>query len=155
MESNLITPITKDLTTFSEKSLPVCDSAKQLGLVVKYGAIKYRDQEVLFLSDPSGHECWAQWNGRLIDLGFNNIYYKEIMCKVIDNYLDLITDFRNCPNFAGARLEYFRNGDFRDIRLVYKDRTLKVFLVAGEPDETFLITESERILRTSGLLEDP
>jgi hypothetical protein len=76
------------------------------------------------------------------------------MCRVIDRQLDLITDFRNCPDFAGAKLEYFRNGDFRDIRLVYKGRTVKVFLVAGEVSETFLISESERILKTSGLLND-
>lgn len=141
---------TKSLETL----LPVSDKAKSNGLVIKYGAIKYRDQEVLFLSDPSGHECWAQWNGRLIDLGLDNIYYKEDVCRIIDRQLDLITDFRNCPDFAGAKLEYFRNGDFRDIRLIYKGRTVKVFLVAGEPDETFLISESERILKNSGLLND-
>ena len=134
--------------------MPVCDSAKQLGLVIRYDTIEYRGEIVNFLSDPSGHECWAQWNGRLIDLGLNNIYYKEIMCKVIDNYLDLITDFRNCPDFAGAKLEYFHNGDFRDIRLTYKGRILKVFLVSGKVNETFLISESERILLTSGLLEE-
>jgi hypothetical protein len=137
-----------------EQSLEISDKAKALGLIIKYGAINYRDQEVLFLSDPSGHECWAQWDGRLVDLGLDNIYYKEDMCRIIDRQLDLITDFRNCPDFAGAKLEYFRNGDFRDIRLVYKNRTLKVFLVAGEVSETFLISESERILKTSGLLND-
>jgi hypothetical protein len=141
-------------STNLEQSLEISDKAKALGLIIKYDAIKYRDQEVLFLSDPSGHECWAQWNGRLIDLGLDNIYYKEDMCRIIDRQLDLITDFRNCPDFAGAKLEYFRNGDFRDIRLIYKGRTVKVFLVVGKPDETFLISESERILKTSGLLND-
>ena len=67
--------------------------------------------------------------------------------------LDLITDFRNQPDFAGAKLEYFHNGDFRDIRLSYKGRILKVFLVVGPVNETLLISESERILRSSGLLE--
>ena len=142
-------------TKSSEILLPISDKAKTLGLVIKYGAINYRDQEVLFLSDPSGHECWAQWDGRLIDLGLDNIYYKEDMCRVIDRQLDLITDFRNCPDFAGAKLEYFRNGDFRDIRLVYKGRTLKIFVVlkpSSEFNEISLISESERILRNSGLL---
>jgi hypothetical protein len=101
-----------------------------------------------------GVECWAQWNNRLIDLGLNNLYYKEDMCKFIDRELDLITDFRNCPDFVGAKLEYFHNGDFRDIRLCYKGRILKVFLVAGEISEISLISESERILRTSGLLDE-
>jgi hypothetical protein len=96
----------------------------------------------------------AQWRGRLIDLGLSNIYYKEDMCHFVDHELDFITDFRNCPDFVGAKLEYFRNGDYRDIRLTYKGRILKVFLVAGKVDETFLISESEKILRRSGLLED-
>jgi hypothetical protein len=138
--------------TNSEQSLEISKRARQLGLVVKYGAIKYREQEVLFLSDPSGHECWAQWNGWLINLGLDNIYYKEDACKFIDRKLDLITDFRNCPDFAGAKLEYFHNGDYRDIRLSYRGRLLKVFLVSGEVNETWIISESERILRTSGLL---
>ena len=76
------------------------------------------------------------------------------MCRYVDRTLDLITDFRNCPNFVGAKLEYFHNGDFRDIRLTYKGRILKVFLVSGKVNETFLISESERILLTSGLLEE-
>ena len=125
-----------------------------LGLVVRYDAIEYRGESVNFLSDPSGVECWAQWRDQLVDLGLNNRAYKEDMCRFIDRELDLITDFRNCPNFIGAKLEYFHNGDYRDIRLVYKDRTLKVFLVAGPVNETFLISESERILLTSGLLEE-
>ena len=138
----------------SERSFEISKEAQQLGLVIRYDTIEYRGEEINFLSDPSGVHCFAQWNNQLIDLGLNNIYYKEDMCKYVDRTLDLITDFRNCPNFVGAKLEYFRNGDFRDIRLVYKSRVLKVFLVAGEVNETFLISESERILTTSGLLED-
>jgi hypothetical protein len=76
------------------------------------------------------------------------------MCRYVDRKLDLITDFRNSPNFAGAKLEYFHNGDYRDIRLTYKGRTLKVFLVAGDVDETLLISESEKILKYSGLIEE-
>ena len=140
--------------TVSEKLFSISDEAKQLGLVVRYDTIKYRDQEVNFLSDPAGDQCFANWCNQLIDLGLHNRTYKEDMCRIIDRELDLITEFRNCPDFAGAKLEYFRNGDFRDIRLVYKSRTIKVFLVAGEVNETWIISESERILRTSGLLTD-
>ena len=138
----------------SEKSFIPSEEARRLGLVIRYDTIRYRDQEVNFLSDPSGVQCFAQWNNQLIDLGLNNIYYKEDICKYIDRKLDLITDFRNCPDFVGAKLEYFRNGDFRDIRLVYKGRLIKVFLVAGEVNETWLISESERILRSYGLLDE-
>lgn len=154
MEWNSATQQITSLRTPSEKSYEISKEAKDAGLVVRYDAIVYRDQEVNFLSDPSGVQCFAQWNTRLIDLGLNNIYYKEDMCRFIDRELDLITTFRDSPNFAGAKLEYFRNGDYRDIRLSYKGRILKVFLVAGEVDETLLISESVNILLRSGLLEE-
>ena len=137
-----------------EPSFEISDEAKSLGLVVRYDTIKYRDQEVNILSDPSGVQCFAQWNNQLIDLGLNNIYYKEDICKFIDRQLDLITDFRDCPNFVGAKLEYFHNGDYRDIRLSYYDRILKIFLVAGPVNETWIISESKKILLNSGLLAE-
>jgi hypothetical protein len=145
---------TADSTTLSAKSFEICREAKQLGLAVRYDSIRYRDQEVNFLSDPAGVQCFAQWNNQLIDLGLNNIYYKEDICKFIDRKLDLITDFRDSPNFVGAKLEYFHNGDFRDIKLSYKGRILKIFLVAGPVNETWIISESKKILTGSGLLED-
>ena len=142
------------METLPTSEFQIPESAKQLGLVVRYDTIQYRGQEVNFLSDPAGDQCFANWRNQLIDLGLHNRTYKEDMCRIIDRELDLITEFRNCPDFAGAKLEYFRNGDFRDIRLVYKSRTIKVFLVAGEVNETWIISESERILRASGLLTD-
>lgn len=142
------------MTTNSELSFKISEEARNLGLVIRYDTIEYRGQTINFLSDPSGVQCFAQWDEQLVDLGLNNIYYKEDMCKFIDYRLDLITDFRNFPNFVGAKLEYFHNGDYRDIRLSYKGRILKVFLVAGEVNEIQLISEAERILRSSGLLEE-
>lgn len=140
--------------TNSELSFEISKEAQGLGLVIRYDTIVYRGEEVNFLSDVSGVQCFAQWNNQLVDLGISNIYYKEDMCRFIDRRLDLITDFRNSPNFVGAKLEYFPNGDFRDIRLSYKGRILKVFLVAGEVNEIQLISEAEKILRSSGLIEE-
>ena len=124
------------------------------GLPVRYDAITYRDHEIEFLSDPAGVQCFGKCKDWLVDLGLNNIYYKEDMCRFIDRQLDLITDFRNCPNFVGAKLEYFHNGDYRDIKLSYKGRIIKIFLVAGPVDETCIISESKKILFNSGLLDD-
>ena len=137
-----------------ERSFEISKEVEARGLIIRYDTIRYRGQEVTFLSDPNGDQRVAQWNDELIDLGFHNLHYKEDMCRIIDRRLDLITDFRNSPNFVGAKLEYFRNGDYRDIRLSYKGRILKVFLVIGSVNETSLISESERILLKSGLLED-
>lgn len=138
----------------SEQSYEISKEAKSLGLAIRYDTIKYRDQEVNILSDPSGVQCFAQWNDELVDLGLNNLYYKEDICKLIDRRLDLITDFRDSPNFIGAKLEYFHNGTNRDIKLSYKDRILKVFLVAGPVNENWIISESQKILINSGLLEN-
>ena len=144
----------QNLMMSSELSFEICKEARDTGLILRYDTIEYRGQEINFLSDVSGIQCFAQWNSKLIDLGLNNIYYKEDACRYIDRQLDLITDFCNCPNFVGAKLEYFHNGDYRDIRLCYKGRLIKCFLVAGEVDETLLISESEKILLNSGLLEE-
>ena len=142
------------MTTSSEQSFEICKEAEELGCVLRYDTISYRGQEIYFLSDVAGVHCVAQWNSQLVDLGMCNIYYKEDMCKFIDRQLDLITDFRDYPNFTGAKLEYFHNGDYRDIKLSYKGRVLKIFLVAGKVNETLLISESRKILVNSGLLED-
>lgn len=138
----------------SDLSSETYKEAVKAGLVVRYDTIEYRGEEVNFLSSADGVQCFAQWNNQLIDLGLNNIYYKEDICKYIDRQFDLITNFRDCPNFVGAKLEYFHNGDFRDIRLCYKGRILKIFLVAGEVNETWIISESKKILDSYGLLED-
>lgn len=145
---------TTNLTTSSEPLFEISKEAQDAGLIIRYDTVLYRDQEIHFLSDPSGIQCFAQWNNQLIDLGLSNIYYKEDMCRVVDRELDLITTFRDCPDFVGAKLEYFHNGDYRDIRLSYKGRILKIFLVAGQVNETLLISESKKILVNSGLLED-
>ena len=143
----------------SKQSFEICKEAKRLGLVIRYDTIEYRDQEINFLSDPSGVQCFAQWNSQIVDLGLNNIFYKEDMCRFIDRKLDLITEFIETPELLGARLEYFNNGNFRDIKLSYKGRVLKIFLISELGiDETFviskLVNKSKEILYSSGLLEE-
>jgi hypothetical protein len=154
MESNLVARTQPSLMTNSELSFEICKEALDAGYALRYDSISYRGEEINFLSDVSGVKCVAQWQGRLYDLGMCNLHYKEDMCRVVDRQLDLITNFLDQPELSGAKLEYFRNGDFRDIRLSYRGRVLKVFLVAGKVNETLLISESERILRHSGLLEE-
>lgn len=138
--------------TSSEPYLGISKAAVDLGAVIKYETINYRDQEINFLADVTGTRCYAQWGEDILDLGTHNLHYKEDMCKLVDFKLDLISDFRNSPDFVGARLEYFNNSGYRDIKLSYRGRILKVFLVVDKVNETFLISESERILANSGLL---
>lgn len=141
-----------NLETLSEAS----NTPEALGLVVRYDTITYRDQEINFLSDPAGVQCFAQWNGELVDLGLNNIYYKEDMCKFVDRKLDLITTFPKSPELQGAKLEWFHNGYSRDIRLCYKGRVIKVYLTAGDGSAvnlSYVIDDAQQTLNKSGLIE--
>ena len=124
------------------------------GLPVRYDEIEYRGYTIEFLSDPAGVQCFGKCKDWLVDLGLNNQAYKEDMCRFLDRQLDLITEFRDSPNFAGAQLTYFNNNGYRDIKLSYKGRLIKCFLVAGPVDETWVISESKKILLSSGLLEN-
>lgn len=122
---------------------------------LRYNTIEYRGERVEFILSPDGRQAFAHWRDRKIDLGLDNIYYKEDMCKYIDRELDLISTFPKFPELQGAQLEWFNNSGYRDIRLKYKGRIMKVFLItAGVVDETFLISESADILRRSGLLDE-
>ena len=143
--------------------LPIADSMMNLEqssatseFPVRYDTITYRGQEINFLSDPAGVRCAGQWGDFIVELGLNNIYYKEDMCRFVDRRLDLITTFPKSPELQGAKLEWFRNGDCRDIRLSYRGRILKVFLVRSSilVDIESLIKESESLLYKSGLLEE-
>lgn len=140
----------------SEQLSEASNTPEALGLVVRYDTINYRDQEINFLSDPAGVQCFAQWNNELVDLGLNNIYYKEDMCKFIDRRLDLITTFPKLPEFQGAKLEWFHNGYSRDIRLLYKGRIVKVYLIAGDGSAvnlSYVINDAQQTLTKSGLIE--
>lgn len=147
----------KSIVSLKTNCAPSSETYKEAydqGLILYYGLIKYRGYDVQFLSDLEGVHCCACWNGQIIDLGLNNIYYKEDACRFIDRQLDLITTFPEFPELSGAQLEWFNNEGYRDIRLKYRGRIIKVFLVVGNVNETFLISESRNMLLQSGLLEN-
>lgn len=143
----------EQLTVNSKMLSETLSEASDISL--RYSAIEYRGEQIEFILSPDGRQAFAHWRDRKIDLGLDNIYYKEDMCKYIDRELDLISTFPKFPELQGAQLEWFNNGGYRDIRLKYKGRIMKVFLItAGIVDETFLISESADILRRSGLLDE-
>ena len=133
-----------------------CDQLSETSKIsIRHSIIKYRGETIEFILDPDGHQVFAKWQDQQIDLGLDNIYYKEDMCRFIDRKLDLITTFPKSPEFQGAQLEWFNNEGYRDVRLKYKGRVLKIFLtISNNINEPSLISESERILLMSGLLEE-
>lgn len=128
-------------------------SSEISNISIRYSAIEYRGETINFILDPSGHQVFAEWRGQKIDLGLDNIYYKEDVCRFIDRQLDLITTFPKLPELQGAQLEYFNNAGFRDVRLKYKGRVIRVFLVADKINEDILIKEAINLLIKSNLLE--
>jgi hypothetical protein len=141
--------LTANLMMSSEQLSETSNKPEDLGLVVRYDTITYRDQEINFLSDPAGVQCFAQWNSELVDLGLSNIYYKEDMCRFIDRRLDLITTFPKLPELQNSKLEWFHNGDCRDIRLTHNGRIIKVYLTACDcsgVNLSYIIEDAEQTL---------
>lgn len=146
-------PLVTDLEKSSSGSSETCNFDNYR--YIKYEVINYRGQTLEILSDLPGDNFYAKLNDEIIYLGYHNINYKEDLCRLIDRKLDLITTFQFDTALRGAQLSYFNNNGYRDIKLTYKGRLLKVFLTNGSTvDETSVISEAARLLRSSGLLEN-
>jgi hypothetical protein len=129
------------------------ENLKQYGIPIDN--LKYRGFDIDFYEDVSGHQLIAIWNDKIYEFGVYNTQAKEDMKLIIDDHLDTITRFENNPFWYGARLEYFDNGGHRDIRLIYRDRILRVYLTQIESnDQTQDLNTSatEYILRDSSSL---
>lgn len=112
-------------------------------------SLSYRGQTVKFYEDIPGKQIIALWKDRIFEFGLYNTMYKDDMKMVIDEDLDTITRFETQPAFYGAKLEYFQNEAFSDVRLVYRGRILKVFL---NPQESGLRVIED--LAVEALLEE-
>lgn len=96
----------------------------------------YRGISVDFYEDCLGHQVVTLWKNKVIEFGTYNTVYKDDMKLVIDDHLDTITRFLEEPKFYGSKLAWFQNGDFKDIKLVYRGRILKVYTCISENDLT-------------------
>lgn len=92
--------------------------------------LDYRGYSVDFYEDPYGKQVYADFEGNRVDFGSDNMMYKDDYQKLVDDKLDTISRFPKFPQFHGARLTWFDNGGFRDIKLIHWNRTLKIYLVA-------------------------
>lgn len=112
----------------------------------KYGiqidSFSYRGVEVAFYEDVNGHQLTAIWDDRLLEFGVYNTSYREDMKMVIDDFLDTVTRFEEYPELYGSKLEYFQNSGFRDLRLTYRGRILKIYLLLDNPDVESLKKEA-------------
>lgn len=112
----------------------------------KYGiqidSFSYRGIEVAFYEDVNGHQLTAIWDDRLLEFGVYNTSYREDMKMVIDDFLDTITRFEDHPELYGSKLEYFQNAGFRDAKLSYRGRILKIYVLGNSCNKEALIQDA-------------
>ena len=114
---------------------------------VPLDSMTYRGISVDFYEDCLGHQVVTMWKDKVIEFGVYNTVYQDDMKLIIDDHLDTITRFKDQPELYGSKLTWFQNGSFRDIKLVYKGRLLKVYININENDLFSIVQDAETVLR--------
>ena len=114
---------------------------------VTLDSMTYRGISVDFYEDCLGHQVVTMWKDKVIEFGVYNTVYQDDMKLIIDDHLDTITRFKDQPELYGSKLTWFQNESFRDIKLVYKGRLLKVYININENDLFSTIQDAETVLR--------
>ena len=113
---------------------------------VPLDSMTYRGISVDFYEDCLGHQVVTMWKDKVIEFGTYNTVYQDDMKLIIDDYLDTITRFSEDPKFQWSKLTWFQNGKFRDIKLLYKNRILKIYTDIDENDLFSIIDDARTTL---------
>lgn len=113
---------------------------------VPLDSMNYRGISVDFYEDCLGHQVVTMWKDKVIEFGTYNTVYQDDMKLIIDDYLDTITRFPEDSKFQWSKLTWFQNGDFRDIKLLYKNRILKIYTDIDENDLISIIDDARATL---------
>lgn len=112
----------------------------------KYGipidTFEYRGFKINLYEDREGRQLVAIWQNQLLELGRDNTVYQDDLRMVIDDHLDTISRFKDYPNLYGSKLEYFQNAGFRDAKLSYRGRILKIYTLGSSCNEETLIQDA-------------
>jgi hypothetical protein len=108
--------------------------------------LEYRGLKINLYEDVQGRQLVAVWQGKLLEFGRDNTSYRDDLKMIIDDYLDTITRFEGYPELYGSKLSYFQNADFRDVRLIYRGRLLKIYLLNSEVLADYLIQDAYNAL---------
>ena len=151
MELQMERVLAVSLPTNLDQSLQISNSELQAA-----DTLTYRGITVDFYQDPMGSQIWTYWRNKPLGFGTDNWNYKDDMKAIIDDLLDTITRFEQFQDLAGAKLTWFQIGKYRDIKLTYRGRLLKVFLVMDESRVNLeqLLSESVKIIQRVGIEEN-
>ena len=106
----------------------------------------YRGITVDCYEDRLGHQIVFPWKGKVVELGEYNTVYQDDIKLIIDDHLDTITRFSDFPELYGSKLTWFQNGGFRDLKLIYRGRILKIYTNVSENDLFSIIEDAKRTL---------
>lgn len=120
------------------------ENLKQYGIPIDH--LTYRGFDIDFYEDVSGHQLLAIWEDKIFEFGVYNTQAKEDMKLLVDEKLDTVTRFESYPQLYGAKLEYFENSGFRDLRLIYRGRIIKLWRSPKSEDLPFLQQEALELL---------
>lgn len=113
---------------------------------VPLDSMTYRGISVDFYEDCLGHQVVTMWKDKVIEFGVYNTVYQDDMKLIIDDHLDTITRFSEDSKFQWSKLTWFQNGKFRDIKLLYKNRILKIYTDVDENDLFSIIDDAKTTL---------
>lgn len=108
----------------------------------------YRGITVDCYEDCIGHQVVFPWQGKVVELGSYNTVYQDDIRLILDDYLDTITRFSEYPELYGAKLTWFQNGSFSDVKLLYRGRILKVYTNVDENDLFWMVDDARKVLLT-------
>lgn len=114
--------------------------------------LDYRGFHVEYYLDYLGKQVYTFLEGKRLDFGIHNFSYVDDTKRIIDDHLDTITVFLDHPEYLGAKLEWFQNGEFRDLKLSYRNRILKVWVAAQPEAVTLKDLERESLLILSKIV---
>lgn len=88
--------------------------------------LNYRGFVLHFFMNDDRQEIFTIIDNSLVYFGQCNADYKKDACNLVDLKLDVISQIS-----PEGKLLWFQNGGYRDIKLIYKTRIVKIWLVTN------------------------
>lgn len=93
--------------------------------------INYRGYELGIWNDDAGQQFYTYINDDEIGFGSFNTDFQDDLEFLVDMRLDFIFDYGDLDlELFGGHLQWFDNGGHRDIKLVYRQRILKIWVIS-------------------------
>ena len=113
-------------------------------------SLDYRGYHVDFYFDDPGQQIYTVFEGKEIGFGSYNSNYIQDMKYIIDNKLDVVTQFPELKDRGvyGAELRWFDNAGHDDLQLTHRSRIIAIYLMGSRdafrgPQKEITITDAK------------